>query len=86
MEGLEAIKNNQYDLILLDVAMPDFSGMDVMESLQKDGLLISRKIVIFTASSDPKVMKDLRSKGAKDIFKKPCSMEQLTELIEKYRP
>ncbi len=83
---MEAIKNNQYDLILLDIAMPAFSGMDVMDSLREDGLLQSRKIVIFTASSDPKVMKDLRSKGAKDIFKKPCSIEQLTELIEKYRP
>ncbi len=86
MEGLEAIRNNQYDLILLDVAMPAFSGMDVMDSLQEDGLLQSRNIVIFTASSDPHVMTELRRRGANDIFKKPCSLEQLTEIIEKYRP
>ena len=86
LEGLEAIRNNQYDLILLDVAMPDFSSMDVMNSLQKEGLLQSRNIVIFTASSEPRVMTELRTKGANDIFKKPCSMEQLTELMDKYRP
>ena len=83
---MEAIRNNQYDLILLDVAMPDFSGMDVMNSLQKEGLLQSSNIVIFTASSDPGVMTKLRREGANDIFKKPCSIEQLTELIQKYRP
>ena len=66
--------------------MPDFSGMDVMNSLQKEGLLQSRNIVIFTASSEPRVMTELRTKGANDIFKKPCSMEQLTELMDKYRP
>ena len=86
MEGLEAIRNNQYDLVLLDIAMPAFSGMDVMNSLQKDGLLQSRNIVIFTASSDPRVMTELRRRGANDIFKKPCSLEQLGVLIEKYSP
>ena len=83
---MEAIRNNQYDLILLDVAMPDFSGMDVMNSLQKESLLQSSNIVIFTASSEPRVMTELSTKGANDIFKKPCSIEQLTDLIEKYRP
>ena len=86
MEGLETIRNNQYNLVLLDIAMPVFTGMDVMDSLQKDGLLQSRNIVIFTASTDPLVMTELRRRGANDIFKKPCSLEQLTELIEKYRP
>ena len=54
-EGLECIRNNKFDLILLDVAMPEFSGENVIESLKQDELIESKNIVIFTASSDQKL-------------------------------
>ena len=87
-QGLEAIRNGQYDLILLDWAMPVFTGLDVVNSLQQEGqgTLKSKNIVIFTASSDPKILTDMKDSGIKEIFKKPCSLDELTELIEKYRP
>jgi len=85
-EGLDRIRAEKFDLILLDLAMPDFSGQDVIESLKKDGLLESRNIVIFTASSNQEVLKEMRKSGVKDIFKKPFSLDQLIALIEKYRP
>lgn len=85
-QGLEAIRNEKYDLILLDLAMPEFSGWDVIKSLKQDRLIESRNIVIFTASSDPMIVEQMRNTGVKDIFKKPSSLEDLTELIEKYRP
>ena len=49
-EGLDKIRAANFDLILLDLAMSDFSGLDVIKSLNKDGLVQSRNIVIFTAS------------------------------------
>jgi response regulator RpfG family c-di-GMP phosphodiesterase len=62
-EGLERIRNDKFDLILLDVAMPDFSGKDVIESLKKDELIESTNIVIFTASpsGDRKIITQLVS-------------------------
>ena len=84
-EGLESIRKNQFDLILLDLAMPQFSGIDVINSLKDDGIFESRNIVIFTASSDPKILEDLKNSGAKEIFKKPCSLEELKDLVERYR-
>jgi DNA-binding response OmpR family regulator len=85
-EGLDTIRAENFDLILLDLAMPDFSGLDVIESLKKDGLIESRNIVIFTASSDQEVLKEIRNSGVKEIFKKPFSLDDLIRLIEKYRP
>jgi CheY-like chemotaxis protein len=84
-EGLETIRKEKFDLILLDLAMPEFSGSDVIESLTKDQLA-KKNIVIFTASSNPMVLEQMKGSGIKEIFKKPFSLEQLTELIEKYRP
>ena len=85
-EGLERIRNDKFDLVLLDLAMPDFSGWDVIKSLKQDESIKSKNIVIFTASSDQVVLNDIRDSGVKDVFKKPFSLDQLTTLIEKYRP
>ena len=85
-EGLERIRNDKFDLILLDLAIPDFSGWDVIKSLKQDGFIKSKNIVIFTASSDQLILNDIRESGGKDVFKKPFSLDQLTALIEKYRP
>ena len=84
-EGLERIRNENFDLILLDLAMPEFSGKDVIQSFTRDQL-VQKNVVIFTASSDPPVLEQMKNTGVKEIFKKPFSLEQLTELIEKYRP
>ena len=85
-EGLERIRNDKFDLVLLDLAIPDFSGWDVIKSLKQDGFIKSKNIVIFTASSDQIVLNDIRDSGVKDVFKKPFSLDQLAALIEKYRP
>ena len=84
-EGLERIRNENFDLILLDLAMPEFSGKDVIQSFTRDQL-VQKNVVIFTASSDPRVLEQMKNTGIKEILKKPFSLEQLTELIEKYRP
>ena len=84
--GLESIRNEDYDLILLDLAMPEFTGLDVIKSLEQDGIIESKNIVIFTASSDRKILDEIKNSGVKEVFKKPCSLDDLVELIEKYRP
>ena len=85
-KGLDRIRAENFDLILLDLAMPDFSGMDVIASLKQDGLIEPRNIVIFTASSNQELLKEMRNNGIKEIFKKPFSLDDLIKLIERYRP
>jgi CheY-like chemotaxis protein len=84
-EGLERIRNENFDLILLDLAMPEFSGKDIIQSFTKDQL-VQKNIVIFTASSDPGVLEQMKNTGVKEIFKKPFSLDDLIKLIERYRP
>jgi two-component system, OmpR family, response regulator len=84
--GLDMIRNRQFDLILLDVAMPDFTGLDVIDSLKNEGLLESKNIIIFTASSDKNLFENLKNTGVKGILKKPSSLQELEKLLDKYRP
>ena len=85
-QGLERIKREKFDLIMLDLTMPEFSGYDVIKSLKEDGVLESKNIVVFTASSDLKIINEIRNSGVKEVFKKPFSLDDITALIEKYRP
>ena len=82
--GLKAIRDEKFDVVLLDLSMPDFSGMDVMDALVKDGLMNKQKVVIFTAMSPAKKEIDLfLEKGAHSVLKKPFDPNILSEFVHK---
>jgi DNA-binding response OmpR family regulator len=83
-EGLDAIKNEKFDLLLLDLSMPDFSGEDVINALLKDGLMNKQKVVIFTAMSPEKdVIDQFLEKGVHSVLKKPVEPDVLLDFIHK---
>ncbi len=83
-EGLESMRKEKFDLVLLDLSMPEFSGIDVIDALDKDGLMKKQKIVIFTASSaTEKEYGPLLEKGAHSVIKKPLDVDLLVEHIKK---
>jgi DNA-binding response OmpR family regulator len=84
-KGLEELKKEgeKYLLILLDLAMPEFSGYDIFNELKKENMLSSRNIIIFTASAvtDLEIQK-LLDIGAKGVIKKPISLDELDKLVQ----
>jgi DNA-binding response OmpR family regulator len=86
-KGLDAICNEEADLILLDLAMPNFSGLDVVKFLKKEEKIEFKNIVIFTASSGSNELFDnLKGMGVKDVLKKPLNIDELDELVERFKP
>jgi len=55
-EGLAIIKENRHDVILLDLAMPEFDGYAVIKDLEESKMLKDRKIIVFTASTNTENM------------------------------
>ncbi len=82
IEGLESIQNDKFDIVFLDIAMPDFSGLDVINNLVKNGKINSTKIVLFTASSitDDEVNK-LINIGVHSCLRKPVRIDTLLAKI-----
>lgn len=82
-EGLDMIVNGKFDLVFLDIAMPDFSGLDVIDQLVRSGGIKQNTIVLFTASSitDAEVA-ELVKKGVHSCLRKPVRIEALFEKVE----
>jgi len=83
-EGLTEIQNNNYDLILLDIAIPEYSGLDILNELKRQ-CIENKNIVILTASvfKDEDAEKFLEI-GVKEVCLKPISLEKLEAIKQEY--
>ena len=80
--GLNLIRQGKFDVILLDINMPDFSGYDVIDSLEKEGRLKDENIFLFTASNlDKTEEENLLKRGIIGCAKKPIRVDELLKLI-----
>jgi len=77
-EGLELIKTKQYDSIVLDLAMPEFDGFKILDTLQNEDPSQISKIIILTASSIPlETVKKFKELGVSSCLQKPVDIDQL---------
>src|SRR5438445_5837457 len=82
-EGIKLLKQKPYDVVFLDLAMPKFSGLDVLESLKKKELMKKQKIILLTALTiaDEEVS-ELRKTGVHSFLRKPFDVDMIVEKIE----
>jgi len=81
-DGLELIKTKQYDSIILDLAMPEFDGFEILDTLQKEDPSQISKIIILTASSIPiETVKKFKELGVSSCLQKPVDIDQLLSKI-----
>ncbi|MCF8234423.1 MAG: LytTR family DNA-binding domain-containing protein [Bacteroidales bacterium] len=78
-EGIELIKNNQPDLVLLDVRLPDGTGFDLISKLKK----YSFKLVFVTAYNEY-ALKAIKL-SALDYLLKPVKPNELNRALDKVR-
>jgi len=84
IKALDALENGvKPDLLILDMRMPEMSGIDVCNELRKDPKFDDLKIAFFTASSDLDVELLHRHKVLGFIYK-PFSINELVAQINKY--
>ncbi len=86
-DGIEALKklgneNNHYDLVLLDVMMPNMDGWDTLKAIRKNSKTEHIPVIMITAvSEDQKVVSGLKI-GADDYIVKPFILPNLLARIE----
>ena len=80
-EGLKRMESGIYDLVLLDLMMPDKSGLQVLEEVRARD--VETPIVLITAYGSVEVAVKALKHGASDYFPKPWDNEKLLIEIER---
>ena len=77
-EGLQKLKEKEYQLVILDVMMPGMDGFETLEEIRKENSL---PILMFTSKNDSaSKVRGLRA-GADDYLTKPFDMDELIARI-----
>ncbi len=74
-EGLELVKNNTYDVIILDLGLPGMDGQDTCLAIRKLG--VKTPIIILSAVNDAESKVTLLNCGADDYLTKPFKPNEL---------
>jgi len=83
VEGIDILKSQQVNLVLLDVMMPDFDGVETLQEIRNDEEIKDVPIMMLTASGDVETIKKVGALGVKDYIKKPFLPADLIERVEK---
>jgi DNA-binding response OmpR family regulator len=83
-EGLIAARNEKFDLILLDVVMPDLDGHEVLARLRKDDRTKAIPVIHLSAVGDfDKQLKAMQD-GSADYITKPIKPAELADRVEAF--
>jgi len=77
-EALDLIEKEDFDLVMLDIRMPDVSGIDVSDRLNANGI----PFLVLTAYGDTELVESLVGNGALGYLIKPVDIEQIVPAIE----
>src|SRR5690554_2165805 len=78
--SISALKKNRYDLILLDYRLGDGNGLEVLDFIQAQGLLVP--VIIMTGFSDVRTAVRAMRKGVYDYITKPVNPDELLMIIK----
>lgn len=79
-EALSKARQNQYDLILLDIQLPDMTGFDVANTLLEEDLVAQTPIVALTANVI-KTREEYLKNGMDDVIAKPLKKSRVIEVF-----
>ncbi|WP_394560752.1 ATP-binding protein [Aquipseudomonas alcaligenes] len=67
-------------LVLLDLDLPDGSGLEILDAMRADPRLAEVPVLVVSAASDEDVLDEARAKGAQACMLKPVDLQQLRQV------
>ena len=82
LEGLAAIRAQRPDLVLLDMQLPDISGVELLRHLMHDDATTSIPVVVVSADATAQHVQEALLAGALQYVTKPVDVAQFLELVD----
>lgn len=83
VEAIEILKERRVNLVLLDVMMPDFDGIETLQEIRNDPFIKDVPVMMLTATVNMDTVKKAGKLGVKDYIKKPFLPADLIARVEK---
>jgi len=80
-EALKTLKEQNIDLVLADLNMPEMGGIEMIYHMRGDEATKDIPVVVVSTESSTTVIEGLLADGAKDYLHKPFTPEQFREVI-----
>jgi CheY-like chemotaxis protein len=80
-DALERVKQNEYDLLMLDIIMPEMNGFELCKKIREREALKETPIVFLTAKSREEDKEQGIEAGANLFLSKPISPDKLLEIV-----
>ena len=87
IEAVEAVKNRPYDMVFMDVRMPELDGLSATRIIRNlQGEMRNIPIVAMTANAFEEDVRECLEAGMDDFIPKPVSKQKIQEVLEDYTP
>ncbi len=84
MEALKLAREHEPDLILMDIQLPEVSGLEVTKWLKEDEALRSIPVIAVTAFAMKGDEEKIRQGGCEAYISKPISVPQFLQTVQSY--
>ena len=81
ISALNYIKENEVDVIITDIVLPNIDGYEFMEAINKQGLVTRPKILVLSALSNDNFINKALQYGADYYMIKPCDVNVLKSRV-----
>ena len=82
LEAIEAVERQPYDVILMDVQMPELDGLDATREIRKLQTVAQPRIVAMTANAMQGDREMCIAAGMDDYLSKPIRIDELVKALE----
>jgi PAS domain S-box-containing protein len=82
--ALTMLEEEHFDLVLMDIQMPDMSGYEVTKNIRRDPRIAEIPVVAMTAHAMKRARKAAYAAGMNDFLTKPIDPDQLYRIISQY--
>ncbi len=82
--AIEAFTRNKYDLIIVDIGLPDIDGLDTSKEVRKSSKNDKTAVIALTAFSREEIEEKCYASGMNDIIIKPIFINELRNVLESW--
>jgi len=82
-EGFDILRKQEIDIVITDIQMPEYSGLDLLSWIKKDHVLANKlRVFACTANAVGDALQEFEAAGFESVLTKPLDLQMLQKFLE----